>query len=370
MRNWKNAIVFGGGILAFVVGAGFASGQEIMQFFATLGFWKSIGSGLVAMVLVSWFSLTIMEDGRKLQLEDENTIFAHYCGKIIGKFFEYFVPVLMFLVASMMISAAGATVSEHFGVNPNVGRIFMAIVTLITVLLGLKKLVHIVGYIAPVIIIFTMFVGISGFLKNTGGITESVQVIEDLEISGTYSNWIISGIMYAAFLVVGLVPYIAGIGKQANNKKETTLGGLFAGILFLAGVIILGTGMIANIGAVYDKEIPALALASQNSTLISSIFAIFLILAIYTTAVPMLWTAINKVVRDENSNKYKIVAVVLTIFAFIGGHLPFSTMVGIVYPATGYMGLLIFVGMLYTRFIKKPNLEVNDTETETEKYAK
>src|SRR5699024_8251252 len=344
--GWKQGILFGGVILVFVVGAGFASGQEIMQYFAVLVFWRSIGAGLIAMVIVGWFSLTILEDGRKLQLEDENTIFTFYCGRYIGVFFEWFVPILMFLVASMMFSAAGSTVNEHFGLNENIGRIFMALATLLTVILGLKKLVHIVGYIAPVIIIFTIYMGITGMINGPVTISESSSLIESLEIPGAYSNWIISGFMYAAFLVVGLVPYIAGIGKQAKNKSETRFGGIFAGVLFLAGVIILGLGMLSYIDQIYDKEIPALVLATQTNTVIANLFAISLILAIYTTAVPMMWTAINKIEKDDTSRKYKIVAVILVILGFIGGHLKFSTMVGIVYPATGVMGIIVFLGML------------------------
>src|SRR5699024_11072131 len=134
----------------------------------------------------------------------------------------------------------------------------------------------------------------------------------------------------------------------------TRFGGIFAGVLFLAGVIILGLGMLSYIDQIYDKEIPALVLATQTNTVIANLFAISLILAIYTTAVPMMCTAINKIEKDDTNRKYKIVAVILVILGFIGGHLKFSTMVGIVYPATGVMGIIVFLGMLYTKLIKKP----------------
>src|SRR5690625_3730070 len=114
--TFLNIIVFGGGILAFVIGAGFASGQEIMQFYTHLGFKGSIAAGIISLVIVSWLWATLLEDGRKLQLEDQNDIFRHYCGKYIGIFFVWFVLILMFLVVSIMILTSGATFTVRYGV--------------------------------------------------------------------------------------------------------------------------------------------------------------------------------------------------------------------------------------------------------------
>lgn len=53
----------------------------------------------------------------------------------------------------MRSSAAGSTFSEYYGVNGNIGRSIMIIASLATVLLGLNKLVQIIGYISPVLLL-------------------------------------------------------------------------------------------------------------------------------------------------------------------------------------------------------------------------
>ncbi len=360
--NWKDIIAFGGAIMAFMIGAGFASGQEVLQFFVGFGLWGSLGAGLIAMILFSWFSASIMEDGRKLQLDDPNAIFAYYCGPAIGKFFEWFVPALLFLVVSIMISGAGATVAEHYGANPNIGRVAMAIAALATVLLGLKKLVRIIGYIGPVIVVFTIAMGLLSIAQNPAGIAASNQVIETLDVPKAASNWVFAGVLYAAFAVVGLMPFIAGIGKQAKNAKDTLYGGIFGGVAFMAGAMILSTGLLANLADVYDKQIPSLVVASKLFPLIGSIFALLLLAGIYTTAVPMLWTACNRITTDESSTKYKITASVIILISYFGGQLQFGRMVGIVYPSTGYMGILLFAGMIYKRYIKKNTREIEHSD--------
>lgn len=349
---WKDIVAFGGAIMAFVIGAGFASGQEVMQFFTHLGLWGSLGAGVTAMILFAWFGAVLLEDGRKLQLEDANKIFAHYCGRNIGIFFEWFVPILLFLVVSIMLSGAGAAVSEHYGLDPNLGRIGMGAATLLTVLLGLKKLVNIIGNIGPVIIAFTIVMGVVSIVQNPGGLAVADDVLKTINVPGASDNWFFSGVLYAAFSLVGLMPFIAGMGKQAKSSTDTLWGGIFGGVAFVFGGMILSTGLLANIEKVYDKQIPSLAVAAEILPFIATLFSIVLLLGIYTTAVPMLWTAVNRISTDERSMRYKISAVVMIIIAFFGAQLQFGKMVGFVYPATGYMGILLMAGMIYTRYIK------------------
>ena len=355
---WKDIIAFGGAIMAFVIGAGFATGQEVMQFFTHLGLWRSLGAGAVAMVVFAWFGATILEDGRQLQLADANMIFAHYCGKWIGLFFEWFVPALLFLVVSIMLSGAGATVSEYYGADANIGRIGMAIATLLTVLLGLKRLVHIIGAIGPVIIAFTICMGLTSIVQNPGGLASADEVLKTIEVPGAASNWVFSGILYGAFSLVGLMPFIAGMGKQARSSTDTLWGGIFGGVTFLLGGMILSTGLLANIGEVYDKQVPSLVIAASILPFVASVFAVMLLAAMYTTAVPMLWTACNRITSDENSKKYKIGALIMIIISCFGGQLKFGTMVGTVYPATGYMGLLLIAGMIYTKYLRKARQDI------------
>jgi len=308
--------------------------------------------------------MTILEDGRTQQFDNVNEIFTFYCGKKVGTFFEWFVPTLMLLAFSIMISAAGATVYEHYGLHPLMGRIILGMATLATVLLGLKKLSKIVGSIAPAFIALTMLIGITGIVRNPGGVAASAQVLETINVRGAYDNWFFSGIMYASFLMVGFMPFATGIGKQAKNRKDTLLGGLFAGIFFLAGAMILSTGLLVNIDQVYDKQIPSLVLASQNLPLAATFFALLMLTGIYTASVSMLWTAVNRIESNDKTTRYRVTALLMTILAFFGGQLQFSTMVAIVYPAVGYLGLVLIAGMLHSKI--RPVIQ---SHTKNEKAA-
>ncbi|MEG2648958.1 MAG: hypothetical protein RR967_06465, partial [Anaerovoracaceae bacterium] len=70
------------------------------------------------------------------------------------------------------------------------------------------------------------------------------------------------------------------------------------------------------------------------------------------TAAPMFWTVCNKITK-EGTQKSKIVAVIVIILAFVLGQFPFGKLVGIIYPYTGYLGILLFICLAYNQIKSK-----------------
>lgn len=361
----SQVITIGGAFMGFVIGSSFASGQECLQYFTGHGVLGSIGAGVIALLLYVWFVSVVVEDGRYLKLHNSGKMFNFYLGKYIGFVLEWFTPIMLFFVYSMMISASGSTFEEYYGINSNIGRAAMIIASLATVLLGLDKLVKIVGRIAPVLLIVTIVIGIISIANNPGGIANADSQLQEVKVHSNFENWALSGFMYGAYTVTGVVPYLADIGKSAStNKKNSLLGGLFGGGAFLIAVMILNFGLLANIKVVANLEIPSLYVADSISPVFGAVFSVLLLLGIYTTAVPMMYTVCNKISSDSHSKAYKITAIVTAIVSIFGGQLSFSTMISIIYPISGYAGIVIFIGILYTKYIKKKKYEdfdENDT---------
>lgn len=361
----SQVITIGGAFMGFVIGSSFASGQECLQYFTGHGVLGSIGAGVIALLLYVWFVSVIVEDGRYLKLHNSGKMFNFYLGKYIGFVLEWFTTIMLFFVYSMMISASGSTFEEYYGINSNIGRAVMIIASLATVLLGLDKLVKIVGRIAPVLLIVTIIIGIISIANNPGGVANADSQLQEVKVHSNFENWALSGFMYGAYTVTGVVPYLADIGKSAStNKKNSLLGGLFGGGAFLIAVMILNFGLLANIKVVANLEIPSLYVADSISPVFGSVFSVLLLLGIYTTAVPMMYTVCNKISSDSHSKAYKITAIVTAIVSIFGGQLSFSTMISIIYPISGYAGIVIFIGILYTKYIKKKKYEdfdENDT---------
>jgi uncharacterized membrane protein YkvI len=58
---------------------------------------------------------------------------------------------------------------------------------------------------------------------------------------------------------------------------------------------------------------------------------------------------LNKITKKDSKNG-KITAVVAILIAFFCGLLPFGTLVGTIYPYTGYLGIIVLICIGYRQF--------------------
>jgi uncharacterized membrane protein YkvI len=339
---------YSGSIVAFLIGSGFASGQEVMQFFTSYGaLWSGLG-GLISLVLFLWFTTITIQDAQILKLEDTSAIFEHYCGKIIGTIFKWVTPVFLFMIYVIMISGAGALLFEFFGFPAIIGRAIMSLVSVVTVLLGLNRLVAVVGRIGPFLIFFITFIGIAAISTNFEGIRGNNELLPTLTMTRATNYWWFSGITYASFCAVTILPFLAGIGRDNPNRQEGTLSGILGSGTFILTAMAVSYGMMAYLNQIYDKNIPAVFVANLLFPGSALIFSFVMYAGIYTTAVPMLWSSCNKISTNEKGLRFRLAVIILGIIAFFGGRLPFATLVNIVYPYMGYLGIFLFAGMVIT----------------------
>lgn len=175
-------LTYAGVILAFLIGSGFATGQEILQYFTSYGYWGIFGTGIVVLALMSYVAVEFFSVGQAKKFERPSLIFHYYCGKHLGTFFDFFSILFVFLSFAVMVSGAGAVFAEHYGLSKYVGGIGLAVAVGITVWFGLKSLIDVIGKIGPLIVLIAVSLGILGILRNPGGIAEGHALLGGLEV--------------------------------------------------------------------------------------------------------------------------------------------------------------------------------------------
>lgn len=365
-----NVFKFAGAIIAFLIGSGFASGQEVLQFFTNYGL-KGILGVFVAMTLFVVLGAVLMRYGFNHRNELASNGIRHYCGKIFGTFMEWYTPFFCFLIGVIMVSGAGATVNEYFGWPNLVGTVGMTVIVFITTLFGFNRLIDIISYLGPLTILFTIVIAGISLLKNPGGLATADDVLRSskgiIYGAGNQSfSWVLSAFLFVANNIVVGVPFITVLGKSAKNKKEAVLGGVFAGIALMASALLLNLAMLSEIGQVLKVQVPVLLLAGNISPIISFFFSLILLEEIFSTAAPMTWTvAYSLVGRNASKNKYRLIILALTIITFVISQVPFGQLVAVIYPITGYIGvILIFliIGREIYDFVKHNRSTENSAE--------
>jgi len=353
----RRVLTYAGAIIAFLIGSGFATGQEILQYFTSYGYAGVFGTGLLVLVLMGYVAVEFFVVGQAKKFEKPSRIFHYYSGKYLGTFFDYFSNLFVFLSFTVMVAGAGAVFEEHYGMSKFVGGIGLAIVVGLSVWFGLKNLVDVIGKIGPLIVVVAIGLGLLGILRNPSGIAEGQALLPTLDLTQASTNWFMSGLSYVGFCMLWLAAFLTALGKTARNRKEAVAGALTGSTVFSLACVIVGLGLLANITRVGGTEIPMLVLAKDISPVLAAGISVMILAGIYTTAVPLLWTVSSRFYADKTKG-FKYLTVILAILGtVIGLMLPFSQMVNLVYVINGYVGTLLLVLMLVKtvmRAVRRP----------------
>lgn len=343
--NISQIIIYAGAFIAFLIGSGFATGQEIMQYFVAYGFAGILGA-LVVFALFLYVGISFISAGYNNKFPKRSDIYAYYCGKTIGAFYDYFSIVFIFMSFIVMIGGAGATINQQYGLPVYVGGIGMAILAVATVVFGLSKIVDVIGKIGPVIAIMAILLGLTSIILNPTGLSKASNIIPNLNLLKASSNWLFAAGSYVGFCMLWLATFMASIGAEAKSKKDATLGAVFGAVGFSAAVIVVALGLMANVEQVAGSKVPSLILAGNIHPTLAVVFSLTVVAGIYTTAVPLLWTVVARVAQEKTS-KFRIITIALAVIGtFIGLKIPFDRLVNIIYVINGYVGIFLLALMI------------------------
>ena len=332
--------------MAFLIGSGFATGQEIMQYFASYGFWGVFGTGAIVLALISFVSIQFLAVGQREQFDKPSRIFEYYAGRYVGKFFDYFSILFVFLSFTVMVAGAGAVFEEHYNLPTWVGGFGLTALVAITVLFGLNSLVDVIGKIGPLIVVIAVGLGIVGIINADTGLLDGHNLVGELDVQQASNNWFIAGLSYVGFCMLWLAAFLTALGKTVPTQREARAGGLGGGVIFSLACVIVGLGLLANIERVAGMQIPMLVLASDIAPFVASLISLMILAGIYTTAIPLLWTVSSRIYPDGTA-RYKYLTIALALVGtIIGLWLPFDQMVNIVYVLNGYVGAVLLAIMI------------------------
>lgn len=298
----KRVIIMGGAFIGLLIGSGFTTGQEIMQYFVSYGV-MGYASVALMFVLFLYVGCSFVVVGYEQKFEEPKNIYRYYCGKYIGTFFDYFSVIFLYMSFWVMVAGASATVSQQFGVPNWVGGTAMGLITLITLYFGFNRLVDIIGSIGPVVSVLAILLGIAGIMMHPEGISTFSKVVPSLVKNGTVlqagNNWFISCASYVGFCMMWLAVFMTNMGSTANSKREGIYGTIFGAGLFSLAVLLLMFGLAANLDEVAGAQIPTLILAKKIAPALAIVYTIIVFTEIYTTAGPLLWTPVKRFAPDE-----------------------------------------------------------------------
>ncbi len=323
-----------------VVGAGFASGQEILQFFGNYGL-KGFSGIFVATVLFILYGYIILKLGLKLKVSSYRQIIQYSTGKWAGIVIDIIVTVFLFSALSAMIAGTGAIFYEQFSLPHIYGNIFMTVISLITAIMGIKGIITAISLVVPFLLAGIFLIFLLTVYRN---ITLNINIIQQVNMAFDASgrHWLLSALIYVSFNMIIAVAVLGPLGAELNKYKEAKKGSIMGGIgLGMAALAILIT-LFFNMPGVFNYEIPMIYVAGKFSIIFQILYCLILLVEIYTTAVGNLFGFASRLTENKGS-KYKMVVIISSVLALIASQLGFSRIVYYIYPLVGYAGLLLML---------------------------
>ena len=333
--------------ISAVVGAGFASGQEIMRFFGAHGAAGFAGIAVSA-ALFFFFGYYALSLGRKLNASSYRDIVRFTNGRVLGSAIDLLLSVFLFGALAVMTAGAGAVFSEQFGVAPVWGSLSMILVCYFTVKTGTAGVVNAISAVVPLLLVS---VAVSFFGSAGDRITQ-----DELEFSKTLAgatpNWLLSSFNYAAYNIVAAMAVLAPLGANSKNEKSLLWGALLGAAGLGLCVAMIDYCVVANIKAVYRLEVPMIEITSRVSPYLRLFFSAVIFSEIYSTAAGNLYGLCRRVSFGLPKD---LLAALTAAGAFAAGQLGFSNLVRYLYPAVGYAALIFFAGAV-RKWAAAPNL--------------
>ncbi len=316
-----------------VIGAGFASGIEIVEFFGVYGIKGILGMVISGLLFSMVGSLLLIK-----MYNNRIGSLRHLSEKIFkDKFWIIFDTIIGFSLYtgySVMISASGAIFEQELSLSYDIGILFMVIATFIVFLFNLEGLSFISTLLVPLLIVGILFTSI---YVNTNQ-AYNLSNVKGVSLTGN-GNFITSAFLYFGSNSLIIIIVFSSLLPLIKDKKTAILGGTVGGvILFMLGLSILISTLIYYNEVAY-LDIPMLKICDHIGIGYRKIYAIILWIAVFTTAVANGFGFMNRV----TSSRRLLYTGIFCISAIPLAKFGFGNLVSTIYPIFGFIG----VGMMF-----------------------
>lgn len=352
MGSFKEVSKIAGAFVGVIVGAGFASGQEILQFFAGFGAIGLAGC-LVSGVLFALLSMAFSTMGQRLAAESHKEVINAMLGRHLGLVFDVLITFFLFAITVVMLAGAGSLLQQWLGIPEVWGSVLATVATILIVCLDVRSVIAFIGAITPFLMFMTVVVAVY-VLMTPHADHEVLAAAAQTQPRGA-GHWLVAAFLYVSYNIVAGMPFLVIMGGQARSRAIALWGGVLGGLLLGVLILLIAVAMYLRMDTIGGMPMPMLSIATQISPWLGHLMSLVIFGMILNTAVGMLYAFMARIV-PANTPKFRVGTVVAGALALAGSFVGFIQLVGTVYPIYGYIGFVLmalaFVGWL--RVARRP----------------
>lgn len=325
--------------MATIIGAGFASGQEIVQFFTTYEKGGFFGI-LLAGVLFSVIGCLVLDKVYNGRIRNYNEFIYPLLGMKAGKFVEAGATVFMFCLFCIMIAGAGNIITQKLGLHYVVSIIIMSLLCMFFMSGSIRGIAALSTAITPILIIGIIATGLY------------VVIFRDISafnfyglLMGARYNWFASAILYVGYNSIMSIMLMTGMLVYLKSERTARLGGILGGMMLCIAALILFVALRLNYSEASRAELPVLHMLAGYDAFMGIFYSLLLWLAMFVSAATSGYCFIDRVCSKRIKNRFIVTAAVCAA-AIPLSTVGFSRLIAYIYPAFGYLGLFIAIAVI------------------------
>lgn len=325
-----------------LVGAGFASGQEIIRFFTIYGLRGFFGL-IVACLLFFIIGYFVLKTAIRYQTTTFQDFMYPLYGKNLTNAFELISSIYLITSFYIMLAGCGAVLWEGLQVPYPLTIVALSFVCIYLLKSGIEGIAKANNFLVPMMLILTVAMGVA-----TSFNIQDI-LVSDIPVLGK-GHWLLSSILYVCFNMTSGVVVLFSLGTYTKWKSAAFIASLTASIgLFVMGVLIWAITVV-NLKDIINVQVPLLFAAKKLGIFYFGVSIIVLLSAMITTALSSGYAFIRGLQKRFNIN-YNFGIFVLVIgmpLSFYG----FSQLVKTIYPLFGLISMAFILIVIFKKVFR------------------
>ncbi len=328
-----------------IIGAGFASGQELLQFFVVYG---GIGLAGIAFAgaLFAWLGCRVLELGHRLNATGYHQLLYHVCGKRVGLFLDMIIATFLFSVLTIMLAGAGTVFRDSFELPFIVGVGLLALLVTLIALRGVAGITSANMITTPILSIAIIATSIYSLAYHDFQL-DFIHIPANQE-SFPAPHWLLSSMLYVSYNLVMGTTVLAPLGAVTHSRFSRQLGSILGGAILAILGCLVSIAVMLHYPSIMAEEIPMLYISSIQHCISGNVYTAMFMIAMFTTALASLYGCASKL-ATVSGLKFKYCVLIIIVISLLCSQIGFSSLINLLFPIFGYATLWFLIRLIFCR---------------------
>ena len=322
-----------------VVGAGLASGQDLLQYFLAYGAIGLIGIAALGVLNVI-FGAVALQLGSYYRSDNHDEVFERIAHPALRRLIDVVLVFSAFTMGFVMLAGAGANLEQQFGLPSWMGGALCAVLVVLTAFLNFDRIMNVIGVFTPIIMVAIAVLMIYSLVTPHASVAELDAAARN--VTPALPNLVFSTLNYFALCVVGGIAMAFVLGGSILRIGEARRAGHIGGVLI---ALVLGADAVAlylNVDRIWNFDVPALEIARSVHPAFAFGYTLVIFALIYNTAFSLFYSTARRF-SGGSTARLRIVLIAVVAAGYAASFMGFKKLIGVMYPIIGWLGVALLV---------------------------